>query len=366
MKIEGLHYRTIWSNRKQKSVFIIDQTRLPFAFDIVTIQRWQDMVRSIQTMQVRGAPLIGAAGAYAMALACHELTASAQDISPVALADALQKVAHAVASSRPTAVNLAWAVHRMCGVLADVPVDQWLSKAWDEAERICVEDVEQNQAIAHHGVALIARLAEHKACVNILTHCNAGWLATVDYGTALAPVYQAHDAGMSLHVWVDETRPRNQGARLTAWELSQHGIPHTVISDNAGGYLMQTGQVDMVLVGADRVSRMGDVCNKIGTYLKALAAHHAKIPFYVAVPTPSIDWQIQSALNEMPIELRDAAEVSSISGLDAAGHEVSVRLMPEGSPALNPAFDVTPAAFVTGLITERGVFTPQQLETLCP
>lgn len=371
MKIQGLHYRTIWSNREQKTVSIIDQTRLPFAFSIVTIQRWQDMVRSIQDMQVRGAPLIGAAGAYAIAMACEELVTPASLLSITALSyetlsSALQTVAKMVEGSRPTAVNLGWAVRRMCDVLADTPIDQWRSRAWEEAEQICVEDIRQNQAIAHHGAPLIARFYEQRGTVNILTHCNAGWLATVDYGTALAPVYQAHDAGIPLHVWVDETRPRNQGARLTAWELSQHGIPHTVISDNAGGYLMQTGQVDMVLVGADRVSRMGDVCNKIGTYLKALAAYHAKIPFYVAVPTPTIDWQIQSALNEIPIEFRDAAEVTHILGQDAVGQEVSVRLVPEGSPALNPAFDVTPAAFVTGLITERGIFTPQQLETLRP
>jgi methylthioribose-1-phosphate isomerase len=353
MKINHEHYRTIW--RDAQSVNIIDQTRLPFAFVIEPLHTHTQMCHAIRSMQVRGAPLIGAAAAYGMVLGCQQ---QADD-------QTLQNVAEQLLATRPTAVNLAWAVQRMLQQLRALAVAQRAQAAWALALAIADEDVAQNQAIGQHGLALIAALAtgNPQRAVNILTHCNAGWLATVDGGTALAPVYAAHDAGLSVHVWVDETRPRNQGASLTAWELAQHGVPHTVISDNAGGHLMQHGQVDMVIVGADRVTRNGDVCNKIGTYLKALAAHDQHIPFYVAVPTPTIDWQLADGAG-IAIEMRDADEVAYMQGQDDQGQVQRLRVIPHESQALNPAFDVTPARLVTGLITERGIVTPQQLHTL--
>lgn len=347
------HFRTIWPDARCKFVEIIDQTKLPFAFEIVKIHNLAQMVNAIKTMQVRGAPLIGAAAAYGMALAMLEDDSDAN----------LQQAATCLKASRPTAVNLAWAVDRMVIALQSMPNLRNLS-AWREAANIAEEDVTQNQAIGQHGFALIKKLYKNKP-FNILTHCNAGWLATVDFGTALAPIYAAHDAGLNVHVWVDETRPRNQGAFLTAWELAQHGVPHTVITDNAGGHLMQQGHlnknhVDMVIVGADRVAANGDVCNKIGTYLKALAAFDNHIPFYAAVPSPTIDWAINSG-KDIEIEERDANEVSHISGLAADGSVQSVRVIPLQSNAANPAFDVTPARLLTGIITEKGVFTPQNL-----
>ncbi|MGQ2965621.1 S-methyl-5-thioribose-1-phosphate isomerase [Methylophilus sp.] len=353
MKISDQHYRTIW--RDAQSVCIIDQTRLPFAFAIARLQTHSQMCHAISSMQVRGAPLIGAAAAYGMVLGCQQ---QADD-------QTLLMVAEQLIATRPTAVNLAWAVQRMLQQLRAVAVAGRAQAAWALALAIADEDVAQNQAIGQHGLALIDPLAtaNPQRAVNILTHCNAGWLATVDGGTALAPVYAAHDAGLRVHVWVDETRPRNQGASLTAWELAQHGVPHTVITDNAGGHLMQHGQVDMVIVGADRVTSNGDVCNKIGTYLKALAAHDQQIPFYAAVPTPTIDWQLAHGTG-IAIEMRDADEVAYMQGQDDQGQIQRLRVIPHESPALNPAFDVTPARLVTGLITERGIFQPQQLHTL--
>ena len=365
MRVAEKNYRTIWPDERCQYVEIIDQTKLPFAFEIVRIASVEQMVHAIGTMQVRGAPLIGAAAAYGMALAMRE------DDSEMHMLRAAQLLI----SSRPTAVNLAWAVNRMLQVLQNSSNQRNLA-AWREAAIIAEEDVAQNQAIGHHGLELIKRLYNNKT-FNILTHCNAGWLATVDFGTALAPIYAAHDAGLSVHVWVDETRPRNQGAFLTAWELAQHGVPHTVITDNAGGHLMQQGMVDMVIVGADRVTAKGDVCNKIGTYLKALAAFdnivsnqqfsNQRIPFYAAVPTPTIDWQINN-YNNIEIEERSVDEVAYIQGwakdIGINGSPQKVRLIPPESKAANPAFDITPARLVTGIITEKGVFAPDKLHQL--
>ncbi len=353
MRIQQQHFRTIW--QQDGRVNLIDQTCLPFELVIKELSDVDQMCHAIRSMQVRGAPLIGAAAAFGLALG---LQTAADD-------DHLQWVAQQLIATRPTAVNLAWAVQRMQAALRAFPVHQRAAHAWQLAQTLADEDVAQNLALGQHGKALIAAQASVRAgsVVNILTHCNAGWLATVDGGTALAPVYAAHDAGLAVHVWVDETRPRNQGASLTAWELAQHGVPHTVISDNAGGHLMQHGQVDMVLVGADRVSRHGDVCNKIGTYLKALAAFDQQIPFYAAVPTPTIDWQLQRPA-DVPIEMRDADEVAYMQGLTEAGQLQRVRVIPLQSAALNPAFDVTPARLVTALITERGIYTPAQLTAL--
>ncbi len=364
MKIDEKYYRTIWpitgaaspKNDAFFSVKIIDQTMLPHRFEIKELDSFSEMVTAIKTMQVRGAPLIGAAAAYGMALAVQSDASDAH----------IEKSAFTLSQSRPTAVNLRWAVNRMQKALAGLPLEARNQKAWQEAALICDEDVQMNHAIGQHGLKLIqAGFAQNKkSTFNILTHCNAGWLATVDWGTALAPIYAAHDAGMNIHVWVDETRPRNQGASLTAWELGKHGIPHTVISDNAGGHLMQHGQVDMVIVGADRVTSSGDVCNKIGTYLKALAAFDNKVPFYAAVPSPTIDWTIQNGLSDIEIEMRDTDEVSYMTGLASDGSIQSVRVTPEHSHAINPAFDVTPARLVTGIITERGVARPAELRQL--
>jgi methylthioribose-1-phosphate isomerase len=336
-------------------VEIINQTRLPFAFEIVRITELAQMVDAIKTMQVRGAPLIGVSAAYGIALAMNTSTSNA----------ALKKASQALVLSRPTAVNLAWAVARMQQHLLALPESQRRAEAWREAAMMADEDVHQNQSIGRHGLACMQ--AQFKAQpLHILTHCNAGWLATVDYGTALAPIYAAHEAGMPIHVWVDETRPRNQGASLTAWELGQHGVPHTVITDNAGGHLMQRGQVDMVIVGADRVTKRGDVCNKIGTYLKALAAYDQHIPFYAAVPSPTIDWHAEGDAADIEIEERHADEVGYMQGLTANGQIETVRIMPLESVASNPAFDVTPARLVTGIITEQGVYTPDTLIQLQP
>jgi methylthioribose-1-phosphate isomerase len=352
MKVAQTHYRTIWPDAHCKFVEIIDQTKLPFAFEIVRIHNVSQMTQAIQTMQVRGAPLIGVAAAYGIALA---MLADDSDAN-------LQQAARVLKASRPTAVNLAWAVGRMVTALQGMPNNLRNLAAWREAAQIAEEDVAQNQAIGQHGLQLIKNLYQNKT-FNILTHCNAGWLATVDFGTALAPVYAAHDAGMNVHVWVDETRPRNQGAFLTAWELAQHGVPHTVITDNAGGHLMQQGLVDMVIVGADRVTGNGDVCNKIGTYLKALAANDNQIPFYAAVPSPTIDWQITD-YQAIEIEERDASEVANIQGLNGDDKLQIVRVIPLESKAANPAFDVTPARLVTGIITEKGVIVPSKLKEL--
>jgi methylthioribose-1-phosphate isomerase len=306
-------------------------------------------------MQVRGAPLIGAAAAYGVALAMR------QDANDINLNYAVKQLIH----SRPTAVNLKWAAQRMLKLLLNLPVAERLSAAWLEAAAICDEDACLNQSIGGYGLELIKALAAKKAGnLNIMTHCNAGWLATVDFGTALAPIYAAYDLGIAVHVWVGETRPRNQGGSLTAWELSQHGVPHTVISDNAGGHLMQQGVVDMVIVGADRVTSTGDVCNKIGTYLKALAAFDQNIPFYAAVPSPTIDWTIMDGLKDIEIEQRSPRELSWINGMLANGELAEVNILPPNTLVANPAFDVTPARLVTGIITELGVYKPDQLKNM--
>jgi methylthioribose-1-phosphate isomerase len=355
MNIDGKSWRTIWPDKTTNAVNIIDQTLLPHRFEIRQIGSLQDMVQAIRTMQVRGAPLIGAAAAYGMVLAMLENQAD----------DHLQHAAQLLISTRPTAVNLSWAVRRMQAELAALKAEARIEAGWQEAARIADEDVRLNQAIGEHGLGVLQRVAaEKRRKLNILTHCNAGWLATVDWGTALAPIYAAHSSGLPVHVWVDETRPRNQGASLTAWELGRHGVPHTVISDNAGGHLMQHGEVDMVIVGADRVTASGDVCNKIGTYLKALAAFDNDVPFYAAVPSPTIDWSIRDGLREIEIEHRDALEVATMQGLLADGSMAAVHLLPPGSAALNPAFDVTPARLVSGIICERGVVRPGNLHAL--
>lgn len=364
MKIDGKVYRTIWpvigaQSHKSDAFFtvsIIDQTMLPHHFEIKQLANLNQMIIAIKSMQVRGAPLIGAAAAYGIALAVQEDSSDSH----------IEQSAEALLQSRPTAVNLAWAVNRMQSVLVKLAPKDRKEAAWHEAALICDEDVQINYAIGQHGLMLIESAFEksNKNVIQILTHCNAGWLATVDHGTALAPIYAAHDAGMSIHVWVDETRPRNQGASLTAWELGKHGIPYTIISDNAGGHLMQHGQVDMVIVGADRVTRSGDVCNKIGTYLKALAAFDNQVPFYVAVPSPTIDWAIQDGHSNIEIEMRNSDEVTYMTGLANDGTVQSVRITPEDSHALNPAFDLTPARLVTGIITEHGVSSPNKLKEL--
>jgi methylthioribose-1-phosphate isomerase len=355
MKVDGHPYRTIWPSGDRRAVEIIDQTRLPHAFVILRLETAAAMAEAIQVMRVRGAPLIGAAAAYGLALAM------AADPSDAGLDEATALLL----ATRPTAVNLRWALDQMGAVLRQLPPGDRGEAAWRHTARICDEDVAINSAIGDHGLTLIETAWAAKGRsgpVNVLTHCNAGWLATVDWGTALAPVYKAHDAGIPVHVWVDETRPRNQGASLTAWELGRHGVPHRVIVDNAGGHLMQRGLVDLCLVGTDRTTRTGDVCNKIGTYLKALAAKDTGVPFYVALPGPTIDWTIRDGLTQIPIEQRDGAEVTDVSGLDSEGLPVTVRLTPATSEARNDAFDVTPSRLVTALITERGVCPPREAD----
>jgi methylthioribose-1-phosphate isomerase len=348
MRIDGVHTRTIWLAKDGRTVEIIDQTRLPHRYEIVPLSTMEEAAHAIKAMLVRGAPLIGATAAYGMALAMTE------DSS-----DAMLARSHAhLYETRPTAVNLRWGLEQMRSVLGPLPAAKRVEAAYAEAARIADEDVAICSSIGDHGAALFRTLWEEKGrpdTLNILTHCNAGWLATVDWGTATAPIYKLHDAGLKVHVWVDETRPRNQGASLTAFELNQHGVPHTVIPDNTGGHLMQHGMVDACIVGTDRTTASGDVCNKIGTYLKALAAQDNGVPFYVALPSPTIDWTIDDGLKDIPIETRDAREVTHISGETETGTIETVRLTPKGSKAINYGFDVTPAKYVTGLITERGV-----------
>jgi methylthioribose-1-phosphate isomerase len=342
MNIAGTHYRGIWCT-PEECVRVIDQSRLPFQFEILDLVTMADAARAIRTMVVRGAPLIGATGAYGMALAAREDASEAH----------LEHSSRLLKATRPTAVDLAWGVDRMlCALLAVAPARR-REAGFREAALVSDAYVDQCRAIGRHGMQIIRQLARTRQRINILTHCNAGWLATVDLGTALSPVYMAHDEGIPLHVWVDETRPRNQGAALTAFELAAHGVPHTVIADNLGGHLMQRGQVDMVIVGADRVTAGGDVCNKVGTYLKALAAHDNGVPFYAAMPVSTIDWSLESGA-EIPIEERSAAELTHITGSTADGRLETVRVIPSGSPALNLGFDVTPARLITALITERG------------
>ena len=346
MRVNGTPFRTIWPTADNAAVEIIDQTKLPHFFATLHLNTMRDAERAIRDMQVRGAPLIGVTAAYGVALAMRD------NVSDAALADAC----NVLLAARPTAVNLRWGVEKMRALLAPLSENERAAVAWQEAARIADEDVAINAAIGKHGSELIQSIHQKKNdTVNILTHCNAGWLATVDWGTALAPIYTAFDAGIPLHVWVDETRPRNQGASLTAWELGQHGVPHTVIVDNAGGHLMQHGMVDMAIVGCDRVTARGDVCNKIGTYLKALAAHDNGVPFYVALPSPTIDFSVSDGIKEIPIEQRGAEEVTDMTGRTADGRIETVRIVPDGSPVANYGFDVTPARLITGLITERGV-----------
>jgi len=346
MKINGTPFRTIWPAADNTAVEIIDQTKLPHVFATLRLESMRDTERAIRDMQVRGAPLIGVTAAYGVALSMRHHASDA----------ALKATCDKLLLARPTAVNLRWAVEKMRALLAPLPESERAAAAWQEAARIADQDVAICSSLGEHGSGLIRAMHEKKKdTVNILTHCNAGWLATVDWGTALAPVYKAFDAGLPVHIWVDETRPRNQGASLTAWELGRHGVPHTVIADNTGGHLMQHGRVDMVIVGTDRVTARGDVCNKIGTYLKALAAHDNGVPFYVALPTPTIDWTLQDGVREIPIEQRAEEEVTHISGLCDDGQVRTVQLTPNNSRAANYAFDVTPARLVTALITEKGV-----------
>ncbi|MCC0030452.1 MAG: S-methyl-5-thioribose-1-phosphate isomerase [Brucellaceae bacterium] len=359
MKVGDTHYRTIWLNADGRRVDIIDQRWLPHDFRVESLETIDDAATAIADMWVRGAPLIGVTAAYGMALEM------ARDPSDAAL-DAGWETLH---RTRPTAINLKWALDRMRAHLAPLPASGRAEAAYALAAAMADEDVAINRAIGENGLAVIRELAAKKPAgqpVNLLTHCNAGWLATVDYGTATAPMYLAAEAGVPIHVYVDETRPRNQGAQLTAWELNGHGIPHTLIVDNAGGHLMQHGQVDMVIVGTDRTTANGDVCNKIGTYLKALAAKDNNVPFYVGLPSPTIDWTVKDGVAEVPIEERSGREVTHVQGLDDNGNISSVHISPEGTPAANPAFDVTPARLVTGLITERGIAeaSPEGLKKL--
>ena len=348
MKVGDRHYRTIWLNEDGWSVDIIDQRRLPHEFRVETVRDTTEVATAIRDMWVRGAPLIGVAAAYGVAL---QMRADPSDAS-------LDEAWERLHETRPTAINLRWALDAMRAFLKPLPPSEREQAAYAKAAEIADEDVELNRSIGRNGLEIIRKIASGKRLgepVNILTHCNAGWLATVDYGTATAPIYLAAEAGIPVHVYVDETRPRNQGAYLTAWELAGHGVPHTLIVDNAGGHLMQRGAVDMVIVGTDRTTARGDVCNKIGTYLKALAAHDNGVPFYVALPSPTIDWTVSDGIAEIPIEERSGDEVSLVAGMDAEGAMRLVRISPEATPAANPAFDVTPARLVTGLITERGI-----------
>jgi methylthioribose-1-phosphate isomerase len=345
MKIDGIAYRSVWLDPDDRwSVHIIDQTKLPWALEIVRLTTREEGAQAIRAMQTRGAPLIGAVAAYALCLALRADPST----------EAMERDAALLNATRPTAVNLSWALERMLTRLRNTPPDQRVRAAYAEAAMIADEDAAQNQEIGQHGLPLIQEAIRPGRPVNVLTHCNAGWLATVDWGTALAPIYTAFDAGIDLHVWVDETRPRNQGAALTAWELGKHGVKHTVVADNAGGHLMQHGQVDLVIVGTDRVTSTGDVANKIGTYLKALAARDNGVPFWVALPSTTIDWKVSDGVAEIPIEERSSTEVTDMTGQLPDGSIATMRIVAGGSPAANPAFDVTPARLVSGLITERG------------
>lgn len=361
MKVGDRHYRTIWMNEDGRSVDVIDQRWLPHEFRIVTLKTVDDVATAIRDMWIRGAPLIGVTAAYGVAIA---MTEDASDA-------ALDRVWEKLHETRPTAINLRWALDAMRAHLQAYPESERAEAAYSRAHEIADEDVQLNRSIGANGLELIRKIAAGKKPgepVNILTHCNAGWLATVDYGTATAPIYMAVEEGIPVHVYVDETRPRNQGAQLTAWEMNGHGVPHTLIVDNAGGHLMQHGDVDMVIVGTDRTTANGDVCNKIGTYLKALAARDNDVPFYVALPSPTIDWTVKDGVKEIPIEERNSDEVTFVQGRNADGSIAMVRVSPEGSPAANPAFDVTPARLITGLITERGVAkaSPDGLKAMFP
>jgi methylthioribose-1-phosphate isomerase len=347
MRIGDTWYRTIWPTDDGAAVEIIDQTLLPHALEIRRLQSVDDAAEAIRTMRVRGAPLIGATAAYGLALALRDEGSD----------QTLEEASDALAATRPTAVNLRWALDTIARAVKPLSGANRGEAAWAAAARICEEDVEICRGIGDHGLAMLSELAETKGggCINVLTHCNAGWLATVDWGTALAPIYMAHDSGMPLHVWVDETRPRNQGAALTAYELGAHGVPHTLIADNTGGHLMQRGLVDVCIVGTDRTTASGDVANKIGTYLKALAASDNSVPFYVALPSTTIDWTVNDGIADIPIEERAPEEITVVPGRGPGGEMTAVEIAPPGCPARNWAFDVTPARLVTGLVTERGI-----------
>ena len=352
MRKTGDKFRTIWQHPENPAIVqIIDQRKLPHEYVVTDLVSWQEGATAIQDMLVRGAPLIGATAAWSLYLAAIDAAGNDDNKATVlAAADALE-------ATRPTAINLRWALDEMMRLLEPLSENERSTAAYKRAADICDEDVDICSSIGDHGLRVIQDLSAKKGpgeTVNILTHCNAGWLATVDWGTALAPIYKAFDAGVPVHVWVDETRPRNQGASLTAWELGRHGVPLTVIADNAGGHLMQEGRVDMCITGTDRTTAAGDVCNKIGTYLKALAADDNNVPFYVALPSPTIDWTIEDG-RDIPIEERAAEEVTRIQGKTETGDVVTVEIVPEGAKGGNPAFDVTPARLVTGLITERGI-----------
>ncbi len=360
MKINGKHYRSLWWNTEKNVLEIIDQRWLPHDLRIQSVRSTQEIFEAIAEMRVRGAPLIGATAAYGMALAMAENPSNAN----------IDAAWNYLNTSRPTAINLRWALNRCRAAILPLAAADRASAALTLAHEIADEDVRINRKIGENGLKLIRDIAARKPegePVRLLTHCNAGWIATVDWGTATSPMYQAHDAGIPLHVWVDETRPRNQGA-LTAWELGSHGVPHTYITDNAGGHLMQHGLVDMVIVGTDRTTRRGDVCNKIGTYLKALAAKDNGVPFYVALPSPTIDWTVDDGVAEIPIEERPGLEVTHVQGRGDTGRISMVQVSPDGTDAGNPAFDVTPNRLVTGLITERGLCpaTPEGLAVLFP
>lgn len=352
MQVDGIHYRSIRAEA-DGSVAIVDQTLLPHRFVIRHLHTLDDAARAIRDMQVRGAPLIGATAAYGVCLALREDAGDAM----------LDRSCRILAATRPTAVNLRWALDTLRHALRDCTETERVARAYREAEALCDADVAVCRAIGRYGLTLIETIAARKPSgepVDILTHCNAGWLATVDWGTATAPIYQAHDAGIPVHVWIDETRPRNQGAALTAFELSQHGVPHTLIVDNAGGHLMQQGRVDLCLVGTDRTTASGDVANKIGTYLKALAAKDNAVPFYVALPSSTIDWRLDDGLREIPIEQRAAEEITRIRGRTDDGRITTVHIAPDATAAANYGFDVTPARLITGLITERGIAHPSR------
>ncbi len=361
MNVDGAHFRSIWYDRDTGRVKIIDQRWLPHEFRVVDLRERADFVTAIRDMWVRGAPLIGATAAYGVAV---EMARDASDGS-------LNETWEVLHATRPTAINLRWALDDMRALLRPLPEATRAGAAMARAHEIADEDVETNRRIGLNGLEIIRGIAAKKPAgepVRILTHCNAGWLATVDWGTATSPMYHALQAGIPIHVWVDETRPRNQGAQLTAWEMISHDVPHRLIVDNAGGHLMQHGQVDMVIVGTDRTTANGDVCNKIGTYLKALAAHDNDVPFYVALPSTTIDWSVHDGVAEIPIEERDGDEVTHVQGKLADGSVTTVQISPDGTPGGNPAFDVTPARLVTGLITERGVCaaSPEGLAALFP
>jgi len=361
MKINGKATRSIWLEDDGWSVGILDQTLLPHHVGVLRLTTAAEAGHAISSMQTRGAPLIGAVAAYGIALALRD------DVSD----ENLERTYAALLATRPTAINLKWALDEMMAAVRNQPREERVAAAYRRAKEICDEDVAINEAIGRNGLAIIEEIAARKKPgerVNVLTHCNAGWLATVDWGTATAPIYMAHDKGIPVHVWVDETRPRNQGASLTAFELGQHGVPHTVIPDNTGGHLMQHGQIDMVIVGTDRVTAQGDVCNKIGTYLKALAAKDNNVPFYVALPSPTIDFNVGDGVAEIPIEQRGADEVATMIGRTKDGRIETVTIVPDGSAVANYGFDVTPARLVTGLVTERGVVaaTREALERAFP